>query len=349
MTDRRVVVADINGNIRVARFPSAPPHAGEVHVDAFCSLISPGTELHYLKQDSGVPSGYCSAGVVSAVAADVPNISPGDRVVCMGWGYATHTDSFSIPWRLAHRLPTGMTLRDGVVAGLGATAVHAIDRAQLSADAEVVILGAGIVGQLVAQCAAGCGASVEIADISTERVRSAMRLLPPADLGYGQWRESAARIVTERHRVAFVCFEGSLTDSWADLVAWWRGSARPTCVVVGRVQLDVTLSVDLGNLDLRISSRCGAGYRDDDYVRGNNMIAAPPGESTVDGNIARAIELIRRGVIRPAAMEIRDMCLEDAPAAYELLARRSEVVSVRLYYGAFEEHKWRSTLEAQGP
>jgi hypothetical protein len=92
------------------------------------------------------------------------------------------------------------------------------------------------------------------------------------------------------------------------------------------------LSADLGNLDLRISARCGAGYRDDDYVHGRVSYAAPAGEATVDENLARSLRLIADGRVEVSRLVTHSYPVCDARRAYEALDEPG-TMAVTLRYG----------------
>ncbi|MDN5929745.1 MAG: oxidoreductase, partial [Pseudonocardia sp.] len=89
------------------------------------------------------PLGYCTSGTVESVGPDVAEFSPGDRVIAMGWGEAVHSSVVVVAFRLCRPVPPALSLPTAVVANLGATAVHAVDRATLAPDDEVIVVGAG--------------------------------------------------------------------------------------------------------------------------------------------------------------------------------------------------------------
>jgi len=115
-------------------------------IRAACSLISAGTELHYVhetrRQGGELALGYCSTGVVEQVGAGVTGFSVGDRVSAMGWGHAVHAESICVPYRLCVRLPDELPFEHAVFANLAATALHAVHRATLTAADTVLVVGA---------------------------------------------------------------------------------------------------------------------------------------------------------------------------------------------------------------
>ncbi|GCB88532.1 oxidoreductase [Streptomyces noursei] len=337
----RQLVADGAAQPVMERVRREPPGRGELRVRAEWSLVSPGTELHYLDRSARTgerfPLGYCSAGVVDAVGPQAPGFAPGDRVIAMGWGEAVHSEAVTVPYRLCRRVPHDLDLADAVVAGLAATAVHAVDRAVLEPDDEVVVVGAGMVGQLVAQTAAARGVPVTLIDLRPERLRTAAALgLAAADGDHFRAAE-AHPAPAAGGRCVFLCGTGDAGGVIAAAARWaGRAPGRPRLVGVGRFAAHIDFSVELGNLDIRYAARCGAGYRDAAYARGLRDVTAPPGEGTVTENLQRALDLIDIGAVRPRAMNLPRLPLERAAEAYAGLRERPAHPAVLLHYGPHE-------------
>ncbi|MFF5333361.1 zinc-binding alcohol dehydrogenase [Streptomyces sp. NPDC013181] len=301
------------------------PGPGELRVRASWSLVSPGTELHYLDRSARTgepfPLGYCSAGTVDAAGPGATGFAPGDRVIAMGWGEAVHAGLITAGYRLCRKVPDGLDLADAVVANLAATAVHAVDRAGLAPGDEVAVVGAGIVGQLVAQTAAALGNRVTLLDLRPDRLREAAAL--GIEVAEADAFLAGARTPAEGGRCVLLCGTGD-ADRTVAAAARWAGRApgRPRLVGVGRFAARIEFSVELGNLDIRYAARCGAGYRDPAYARGRADVTAPDGEGTVTENLQRALDLIADGGIRPAAMNLPRFPLERAGEAYAELRTR---------------------------
>lgn len=318
------------------------PAPGQVRIRAACSLVSPGTELHYLDEcavtGQTLRLGYCSSGYVDAIGAGVEGFRPGERVIAMGWGHAVHGTVINVPWRLCVRVPEQVPFEDAVVANLGATAVHAVDRAQLGPQHDVLVIGAGLVGQLVAQCATVMARAVFVFDRSADRVAGAHALGVTALRGEDVAQALAAAPAGARIRTVFVCLTGDATAALEQVIAALAspGPGRAAIVCVGRFTARLDFSVAMNNLDIRYAARCGAGYRDDDYVHGRTQLEPPAGEGTVDRNLTRALDLVARGFIRPRAMAIDDVPFEQAPLAYARLRERGATLTTRLHHGGGE-------------
>jgi threonine dehydrogenase-like Zn-dependent dehydrogenase len=88
----------------------------------------------------------------------------------------------------------------------------------------------------------------------------------------------------------------------------------------------------MGNIDIRYSARCGAGYRDDAFVHGRAEVPVPEGEHTVTENLGECVRLIAEGSIRTEPLVSHKIPFADAPSAYELLRKPDAALGVLLDY-----------------
>ena len=78
----------------------------------------------------------------------------GDRVMCLG----EHGEYACLPAEYVSKIPAGVSSEDATLAALGTTAMHALRRAAMEIGDTLVIIGAGILGNLILQQAKICGA-----------------------------------------------------------------------------------------------------------------------------------------------------------------------------------------------
>lgn len=179
----------------------APPRPGEARVRTLFSGISRGTER--LVSQGAVPQsewqrmraplqqgefpfpvkyGYCAAGVVE----DGPEALVGRTVFCLH----PHQDTFVAPVDMLVPVPDGVSARRATLAANMETALNAHWDAGTGPGDRIVVIGAGVVGLLVAHLAARLpGAEVTVVDTDPERASPATalgaRFAPPGEAPIG--------------------------------------------------------------------------------------------------------------------------------------------------------------------
>lgn len=162
----------------------APPEltANQILIATRYSGITNGTERHALLAEHGwahfpYPSrhGYQNVGVVEAVGKDVTNFKPGDWVFC--GEYIGHRG-----WIVAYagglvvKLPDELDKQHCALMGVAGVAMRGIRRARVSPAQNVLVAGAGLIGQFAAQAARAVGARVTVSDVNERRLSAAKEL-----------------------------------------------------------------------------------------------------------------------------------------------------------------------------
>ena len=146
------------GNIVMEQVPIPELGPKEVLVRVHRSLISRGSELwrRYVMPGPVDPRsmGYSTAGVVERVGAEVTWFAPGDRVSCTAphAEYAIGDATAAAKRRLVH-LPDDVPFVDGTFQPLITSSIGWTAAAGIQPQHSVVILGLGLVGNLVMQAA----------------------------------------------------------------------------------------------------------------------------------------------------------------------------------------------------
>jgi 2-desacetyl-2-hydroxyethyl bacteriochlorophyllide A dehydrogenase len=150
------------------------PGPQQVLVRTMRTLVSAGTEVKALVNMRGEATyptrpGYSSVGIVEAAGSAVAEVQPGDRVVTMG-RHASHTLVDLDPTRFAaaagqrapqylQKIPDGVTDEQAVFAILGSVALHGLRKVSFQLGESCVVMGQGVVGQLLGQFARAAGAA----------------------------------------------------------------------------------------------------------------------------------------------------------------------------------------------
>lgn len=123
------------------------------------------------KLDIGTAMGYTASGVV--IESGTAEFQPGDRVACMGVGYANHAGYIVAPKNLTVRIPDSVSFEEASTAALGCIAMQGIRQAEVKLGEYVVIVGMGILGQLASRMAVASGATVIATDLDNRRLQIA--------------------------------------------------------------------------------------------------------------------------------------------------------------------------------
>ena len=136
--------------------------------------VSDALRLATERLSEPLPLGYSLSGEVIGLGDGVSGFNKGDRVACAGAEFAPHAEIVCVPDLMAARVPEGVDDRDAAFATLGAIAFWATRRASVCAGERVLVVGLGILGNLVAQVAMASGAEATGVEKSEFRVKKAL-------------------------------------------------------------------------------------------------------------------------------------------------------------------------------
>lgn len=126
--------------------------------------------------DVPTPLGYSSSGTVVAIGSEVTEFSLGDRVACVGQGFASHAEYIAVPKQLVSKLPEDLELECAAFGMLGAIAMHGLRSANLSFGSRVLVLGLGLLGLITVQILKAYGCQVLAFDPIKQKVEMAQNL-----------------------------------------------------------------------------------------------------------------------------------------------------------------------------
>jgi (R,R)-butanediol dehydrogenase/meso-butanediol dehydrogenase/diacetyl reductase len=196
-----------NRTLRVGECVAVEPGAGEVQIQvAYCGIC--GTDLHLfhgaMAHRLTLPHvmGHEMSGTITRVGRGVTGWSAGDRVTVrpldpcgecpackMGHSHICHKLKFigiDTPgalqgaWTVAahtlHRLPEGLSLREGALIEPIAVACHDVRLSEAQAGEFAVVIGGGPIGILIALVAQARGVRVLMAEVNPFRIQLAREL-----------------------------------------------------------------------------------------------------------------------------------------------------------------------------
>jgi predicted dehydrogenase len=115
--------------------------------------------------DMPSPLGYSSAGVVLEVGDTVTGFTPGDRVACVGQGFASHAEIVAIPANMAARIPDNVGDEEAAFGMVGVIALHGVREAHLTFGSRVAVIGLGLLGLITVQLLRAYGCQVIAMDL----------------------------------------------------------------------------------------------------------------------------------------------------------------------------------------
>jgi predicted dehydrogenase/threonine dehydrogenase-like Zn-dependent dehydrogenase len=272
-------------------------------------------------------------GVVEALGDGVEGIKVGDRVGCFGANVACHAERVVVPQPLCLRLPGDLEDRWGAFAALGGIAAHAVRVAEVEAGATVVVIGLGLVGQLVAQLASAAGGRVIGVDLSRERVAKALELGATAGATLGaDDAEGMVRGATSGQGADSVIVSAATKDSAPVELAAQVARDRATIAVVGDVGLEIPRAPFYDKeLDLRVSRSYGPGRYDPSYEREGHDYPIGYVRWTERRLIAYFFEEVAAGRVRLGELVTHELPVERVAEAYEALSDEARLAILLRY------------------
>ncbi|GAB3583441.1 bi-domain-containing oxidoreductase [Amycolatopsis endophytica] len=250
--------------------------------------------------DSYTPLGYSLCGVVEEVGhglKDTADVSVGDFVACAGNEHALHSELNWVPKNLYTRVPSGVEPRHASFATVGAIAMQGVRRGEPQLGDVALVIGLGLIGQLVVQLLSASGVRVVGVDPDAERCKLAERL-GASVCGHPSSGEVEVAVgeLTGGHGVDQVYLAaGGSTNEPVELAAKLARD-RGRVVDIGKCRLDLPWNAYYEKeLDIRFSRSYGPGRYDPEYELGGRDYPIGYVRWTERRNLECFLDLIARG------------------------------------------------------
>jgi predicted dehydrogenase/threonine dehydrogenase-like Zn-dependent dehydrogenase len=277
--------------------------------------------------------GYSGAGVVVDVHPTVKDLAVGDRVAYGGQGTG-HGECIMTGRNLVARVPDEVAFEQACFATLGSIAMNAVRIADPSLGDSVVVLGLGLVGQLVAQLARLQGGTVIATDLNPARVDLARRLGADHALVGGEGIEQAVGALTDGRGADCVIVAAAAKSAAPAQTALRLTRDRGRIVVVGAVEMSFPWEqMYLKEIQLLMARAYGPGSYDPLYEQKGQDYPLPYVRWTENRNMEEFLRLVGRGAARVDELVTHRYALDDAPAAYDaIMAPGTTSLAVLLRY-----------------
>ncbi|MGW6055570.1 bi-domain-containing oxidoreductase [Streptomyces sp. NPDC055189] len=273
------------------------------------------------KLDSYTPLGYSLCGVVEQVGAGVDDVKVGDLVACAGNEHALHAELNWVPKNLYAPVPDGLEPRHAAFGTVGSIAMQGVRQGEPQLGEVALVIGLGLIGQLVVQLLTAAGVRVVGADPDPARCELAERLGAaacgdPASAAV----EAAVAELTGGHGVDQTYLAAGGGSNQPVELAARLSRDRGRVVDIGKCRLDLPWNAYYEKeLDVRFSRSYGPGRYDPAYeIEGRDY---PIGyvRWTERRNLACFLDLVarRRVDVDPLISHVADF--DDAVETYQRL------------------------------
>lgn len=299
------------------------------------SAVSPGTEIGLvgISKDREISLGYSATGIVKECGEYVSDYRVGDIVACYGAPYVGHSEYLLVPTTLCAKVPENVEPKQAALAGIGAIGIHALRVAKLEFGETVVVVGLGLLGQMIAKIANAAAFNVVALDIQEERVsmlqQEGIRSFTSISEMEGELMKSTQ---SQGADVVLLCAGGKRSSLTHQSLRWIRNQGK--VVIVGDLDPDFPREIMFAKEAQILISRAGGPGR---YDQRYELQAAdyPYGyvRWTEGRNVAEYLRLVNENRInvQPFLTEIVDF--NSAPRAYEdLINKQSQILTTIIAY-----------------
>ncbi|MDA0657445.1 MAG: bi-domain-containing oxidoreductase [Planctomycetota bacterium] len=262
--------------------------------------------------------GYCGAGVVVDCHPTVTDVKVGDRVAYGGEGTG-HAENVVIGRKLVARIPEKVPFEHACFATLGSIAMNACRIAEIGIGDTVVVVGMGLVGQLVAQLARIQGAVVIAVDMRAERTALAKRLGSDYEVLAPAAANRIAELTNGRGADRVIIAAAAKSSAPCDL-ALEVCRDRGRIVVVGAVEMSFHWErMYLKEIQLFMSRAYGPGSYDVGYEKYNQDYPVSYVRWTENRNMEEFLRLISIGRVDVQPLITHVFPLDEAQKAYDTI------------------------------
>ena len=290
--------------------------------------------------------GYSGAGVIIEKHRTVTDLEIGQRVAYGGEGTG-HGEAIMTGRNLVARVPDEVPFEHACFATLGSIALNAVRIAQVGLGDTVVVLGLGLVGQLISQLARLQGGSVIATDLRADRVELARQLGAPQSIVGGPSLRESVLGVTNGVGADCVIIAAAAKSSGPCHQALQVCRDRGRIVVVGAVEMSFPWNdMYLKEIQLYMSRAYGPGSYDPGYEKRAQDYPLSYVRWTENRNMEEFLHLMASAQVRVGPLVTHTFPLDEAPQAYQTIMHpESNSLAVLLRYN--EEHAAQAVRDFQ--
>lgn len=268
--------------------------------------------------DTPTPLGYSASGVVVEVGIEAHGFAPGDRVACIGQGFASHAEYISVPVNLAVKMPDDVSTESAAFGMLGCIALHGIRSANLTFGSTVAVIGLGLLGQLSVQLLKAYGCSVYAYDLNAEKAAQATQHGAEFSHHDASTFENVVFSATKNQGVDAVIITAATQSSEPVDFAIKLSRQKGKIVVVGVADIHPNRNeLWLKELELIVSKAAGPGSLDEEYEKDGIDYPIELARWTQNRNLNEFIRLLSKNLIDVSGLITQKFPIDVAEKVYD--------------------------------
>ncbi|MFF0271270.1 bi-domain-containing oxidoreductase [Kribbella sp. NPDC004536] len=277
------------------------------------------------KLDSYTPLGYSLCGVVVEVGAGAEEFSVGQLVAAAGNEFALHAEYNWVPLNLCVPVPDGVPAEQAAFSTVGAIAMQGVRQAEVQLGDTAVVIGLGLVGQLVVRLLVAAGVRVWGIDTVADRCRmaekaGALHCSSPDEAGVAALERSLLQASNGLGADHILLAAGGHSNGPVETAARLARD-RARVVDIGKTKLDLPWNAYYDKeLDVRFSRSYGPGRYDDRYELQGIDYPAGYVRWTERRNLECFVDLIAREQIDIGSLIANTFPITEATDVYQKLS-----------------------------
>jgi predicted dehydrogenase/threonine dehydrogenase-like Zn-dependent dehydrogenase len=277
------------------------------------------------KLDSYTPLGYSLCGVVTEVGRGASEFHVGQLVAAAGNEYALHAEYNWIPVNMCVPVPRDVAPEHAAFSTVGAIAMQGVRQAEVQLGETALVIGLGLVGQLVVRLLVAAGVRVVGLDLSEDRCQraeqaGAVACGPPSGDALAAVEQALAEMTGGRGADHVLLAAGGSSNGPVELAAKLARD-RARVVDIGKTKLDLPWNAYYDKeLDVRFSRSYGPGRYDARYELEGIDYPAGYVRWTERRNLECFLDLLAHKDLEVESLITGTFPIENAVTAYDDLA-----------------------------
>jgi predicted dehydrogenase/threonine dehydrogenase-like Zn-dependent dehydrogenase len=277
------------------------------------------------KLDSYTPLGYSLCGVVTEVGRGASEFHVGQLVAAAGNEYALHAEYNWIPVNMCVPVPRDVAPEHAAFSTVGAIAMQGVRQAEVQLGETALVIGLGLVGQLVVRLLVAAGVRVVGLDLSEDRCQraeqaGAVACGAPSGDSLAAVEQALSEMTGGRGADHVLLAAGGSSNGPVELAAKLARD-RARVVDIGKTKLDLPWNAYYDKeLDVRFSRSYGPGRYDARYELEGIDYPAGYVRWTERRNLECFLDLLAHKDLEVESLITGTFPIENAVTAYDDLA-----------------------------